>query len=169
MIFLLFWWWWCIGLTKNYKASTDEPDWKRAFWGTNYPRLEAIKRKVDPANVFWCSPCVGSDQLTYDDERICRNANYSARSFGSSSSSPAPSTYPNEKSKTGIASLPGDPPIPHPMIPIIMTWSANGTLPPKMLKSNYFKIAMGEGGSAGGKFRNYDPYNEGKMLDKNDW
>jgi hypothetical protein len=102
--------------------------------------------------------------LTYDDERICKASNYSVKAYG-----PAPQTYPNEHSKKGIASLPGDPPIPHPLIPVILDWTVNATLPKKMLKSNYFKIAMGEGGSAGGRYRNYDPYGEGKMLEKNDW
>ena len=29
-----------------------EPDWQHSFWGENYPRLLAIKRKYDPRNLF---------------------------------------------------------------------------------------------------------------------
>ena len=97
--------------------------------------------------------------LSYDDERLCKNPAYPQ-------SGPAPQTYANTASKVGIASLPGDPGIPEPLLPIIMGWLENKTLPAQMLKSNYFKIAMGEGGSAGGKFANMDPYNPGKVLNE---
>ncbi len=47
----------------SYVNETDyfEPDWQRTFWGDNYPRLLAIKRKVDPGNLFTCHHCVGSE------------------------------------------------------------------------------------------------------------
>ena len=35
---------------------------KKYFWGTNYPRLLDIKRKVDPHDVFWCTACVGNER-----------------------------------------------------------------------------------------------------------
>jgi len=40
-----------------------EPDWQRTLWGENYPRLLSIKRKYDPANIFTCHHCVGSETL----------------------------------------------------------------------------------------------------------
>jgi hypothetical protein len=132
------------------EAAPGEPNWKEKFWGTNYPRLEQIKKKVDPENVFWCSPCVGADMLTYDDERICKNAAYPAKG-------PAPQTYANDKSKTGIASLPGRAGIPNPLNPIIQGWMVNKTLPDRMPASNFFKMAMGQGGSAGGRWANGPP------------
>lgn len=127
------------------EASPGEPKWKEKFWGKNYPKLEAIKKKVDPNNVLWCSPCVGADMLTYDDERICKNANYPQA--GS-----APQTYKDDDSKAGIASLPGEPGISNPLNPIIQAWMVNKTLPATMPKSGYFKMAMGQGGSSGGKW-----------------
>ena len=47
----------------TYVNETDyfEPDWQRAFWGENYPRLLAIKRAVDPEGLFTCHHCVGSE------------------------------------------------------------------------------------------------------------
>ncbi|XP_069106615.1 uncharacterized protein [Argopecten irradians] len=43
------------------EGSADSPSWKDDFWGSNYARLEAIKRAVDPDNVFSCADCVGRD------------------------------------------------------------------------------------------------------------
>lgn len=127
------------------EASPGEPNWKEKFWGAHYPKLETIKKKVDPNNVLWCSPCVGADMFTYDDERLCKNPNYPQ-------SGPPPQTYKNDASKVGIASLPGEPGIPNPLGPIIQTWMKNKTLPATMPRSNYFKLAMGQGGSSGGKW-----------------
>lgn len=42
------------------EADYFEPDWQQAFWGTNYDRLMAIKRKVDPDNIFRVHHGVGS-------------------------------------------------------------------------------------------------------------
>ena len=36
-------------------------DWKKAFFGENYPRLLEIKKAWDPEGVFWCRTCVGND------------------------------------------------------------------------------------------------------------
>jgi hypothetical protein len=60
--------------------------------------------------------------------------------------------------------MPGTAGIPNPLLPIVKVWMQNKTLPAAMPKSNFFKIAMGEGGSAGGKFAKMDPYNPGKEL-----
>jgi len=34
------------------ESSYFEPNWQRAFWGRNYPRLRAVKRKYDPDGLF---------------------------------------------------------------------------------------------------------------------
>jgi hypothetical protein len=43
------------------EADYFEPDWQRAFWGAQYPRLLAIKRRYDPSGMFTCHHCVGSE------------------------------------------------------------------------------------------------------------
>lgn len=45
-------------LTPNGSCYLNEgdfrqPDWQDVFYGTNYPKLEAIKDKYDPQHVFW--------------------------------------------------------------------------------------------------------------------
>lgn len=41
------------------EASYLEPDWQRAFFGSNYDRLLSIKRRYDPSHLFDCYKCVG--------------------------------------------------------------------------------------------------------------
>jgi FAD/FMN-containing dehydrogenase len=43
------------------EADYFEPEWQRSFWGVNYPRLLAIKKRVDPENIFRVHHGVGSD------------------------------------------------------------------------------------------------------------
>ena len=43
------------------EADYFETDWQNQFWGTNYERLLAIKRKYDPGMVFRAHHGVGSD------------------------------------------------------------------------------------------------------------
>jgi len=54
------------------EASKYQPDWQATFWGENYERLLKIKRAVDPDDVFWCVPCVGSERWREVDGRLCR-------------------------------------------------------------------------------------------------
>ncbi|KAL4919489.1 hypothetical protein BDW62DRAFT_179025 [Aspergillus aurantiobrunneus] len=55
------------------EANPYEPDWQWSFWGPNYARLEAIKRKYDPDNILWCRSCVGSEQLVqHQNGSLCK-------------------------------------------------------------------------------------------------
>jgi hypothetical protein len=59
----------------NYvnEANVNEPDYQQAFWGDHYAKLLAIKRRVDPSDVFWCPVCVGAERWrAVDDGRICK-------------------------------------------------------------------------------------------------
>ena len=43
-----------------------QPDWQRAFWGPNYPRLARIKRRYDPDGLFTVHHGVGSETWSAD-------------------------------------------------------------------------------------------------------
>lgn len=46
------------GVSYNHH-SPEEPDWREALWGSNYPRLLSIKKAVDPWHRMNCWHCVG--------------------------------------------------------------------------------------------------------------
>ena len=48
------------------EADYQQPDWQRSFWGSNYPRLLEVKAVYDPAGLFTCRHCVGSEAWTED-------------------------------------------------------------------------------------------------------
>jgi FAD/FMN-containing dehydrogenase len=52
----------------SYVSESDyfERDWQRAFWGSNYPRLLAVKRKYDPEGWFFAHHGVGSEEWSAD-------------------------------------------------------------------------------------------------------
>ncbi|KAL4860980.1 hypothetical protein BDV12DRAFT_82858 [Aspergillus spectabilis] len=65
-----------------YLGESDrmEPNFQQAFYGSKYPRLLALKRKLDPWNVFYAATAVGSETwsvvtengLPTEDGRLCR-------------------------------------------------------------------------------------------------
>jgi FAD/FMN-containing dehydrogenase len=52
----------------SYVAESDffEPAWQQAFWGTQYPRLAAVKRQYDPRGLFVVHHGVGSEDWSAD-------------------------------------------------------------------------------------------------------
>ncbi|KAJ5681032.1 hypothetical protein N7536_012171 [Penicillium majusculum] len=56
------------------EANSYEPNWQWSFWGSNYPRLHAIKQKYDPEGLLWCHNCVGSETWTqHENGTLCRS------------------------------------------------------------------------------------------------
>lgn len=51
-----------------YVSESDyfQRDWQHAFWGVNYPRLAAVKRKYDPDGLFFVHHGVGSETWSAD-------------------------------------------------------------------------------------------------------
>ena len=52
----------------SYVSESDyfERDWQTSFWGANYPRLAAVKRKYDPHGLFFVHHGVGSEGWNSD-------------------------------------------------------------------------------------------------------
>jgi FAD/FMN-containing dehydrogenase len=48
------------------ESNYFERDWQHAFWGSNYSRLLAVKRKYDPAGLFFVHHGVGSEEWSAD-------------------------------------------------------------------------------------------------------
>eukprot|EP00931_Biecheleriopsis_adriatica_P120532 TRINITY_DN95662_c0_g1_i1.p1 TRINITY_DN95662_c0_g1~~TRINITY_DN95662_c0_g1_i1.p1 ORF type:complete len:574 (+),score=67.17 TRINITY_DN95662_c0_g1_i1:74-1795(+) len=42
-------------------APANLQDWQRKLWGSHYPSLLSMKKKVDPHGVFQCHQCVGNE------------------------------------------------------------------------------------------------------------
>lgn len=51
-----------------YVSESDyfQGDWQRAFWGDHYPRLLAVKQRVDPTGLFFAHYGVGSERWSAD-------------------------------------------------------------------------------------------------------
>lgn len=62
----------CGKQTLTKQAYWNEPNFQRAFWGSNYERLLQIKKAVDPDDVFWCHICVGSEGWEEVGDSLCR-------------------------------------------------------------------------------------------------
>lgn len=52
------------------EADADETNFQQSFWGSNYPRLRAIKAERDPSDLFIVRKGVGSEN--WDDSGLCR-------------------------------------------------------------------------------------------------
>jgi hypothetical protein len=49
------------------ESSYYQPDWQRAYWGRNYPRLLAVKTRYDPDGLFFTRHGIGSERWSEDD------------------------------------------------------------------------------------------------------
>ncbi|KAI0890644.1 FAD binding domain protein [Annulohypoxylon maeteangense] len=57
------------------EADFNQPNWQEVFYGQNYPKLLAIKKKYDPNGIFWGPTVVGSEAWKEAaDGRLCMTA-----------------------------------------------------------------------------------------------
>jgi FAD/FMN-containing dehydrogenase len=54
------------------EADFFDPSWKRSYWGANFDRLAAIKKRYDPDGLFFTHHGVGSDEWSADGFRRLR-------------------------------------------------------------------------------------------------
>jgi FAD/FMN-containing dehydrogenase len=54
--------------TGSYLSESDyfDVDWKRSYWGPNFDRLAAVKKRYDPDGLFFTHHGVGSDEWSAD-------------------------------------------------------------------------------------------------------
>ncbi len=54
--------------TGSYVAESNffEPNWQQSFWGSNHPRLAAVKARFDPEGLFFVHHGVGSERWSAD-------------------------------------------------------------------------------------------------------
>jgi hypothetical protein len=48
------------------ESNFFQHDWQHAYWGSNHPRLAAIKKKYDPTGLFFVHNGVGSEEWSKD-------------------------------------------------------------------------------------------------------
>ena len=48
------------------ESNYFNPSWQRAYWGSHYRRLHAIKKKYDPDGMFFVHHGVGSEEWSAD-------------------------------------------------------------------------------------------------------
>ena len=48
------------------ESNFFDPTWQQSFWGSNYPRLRAVKAKYDPEGLFFVHHGVGSEEWSAD-------------------------------------------------------------------------------------------------------
>jgi hypothetical protein len=48
------------------ESNYFNPNWQTDYWGTNYPRLQTVKAKYDPAGLFFVHNGVGSEAWSRD-------------------------------------------------------------------------------------------------------
>jgi FAD/FMN-containing dehydrogenase len=48
------------------ESNIFEPEWQRGYWGPNYAKLLAIKKRYDPGGLFFVHHGVGSEEWSAD-------------------------------------------------------------------------------------------------------
>jgi FAD/FMN-containing dehydrogenase len=48
------------------ESNFFERTWQQSYWGSNYPKLRAVKAKYDPDGLFFVHNGVGSEEWSSD-------------------------------------------------------------------------------------------------------
>lgn len=48
------------------ESNYFDTDWRHSYWGSNYARLQAVKKTYDPQGLFFVHNGVGSEQWSAD-------------------------------------------------------------------------------------------------------
>ncbi|KAG6986519.1 FAD-linked oxidoreductase sor8 [Physcia stellaris] len=65
------------------EADADDPNWQESFYGRNYPKQLAIKRKYDPTGFWYAKKAVGSEYWSEDaQQRLCPTRPRGRESYG---------------------------------------------------------------------------------------
>ncbi|KAK4031594.1 hypothetical protein C8A01DRAFT_41965, partial [Parachaetomium inaequale] len=64
------------GCTYVNEADPYQPNWQSAFWGSEYPKLKALRGKWDPRGVFYAVATPGTEdwEVIEDGTRLCRRS-----------------------------------------------------------------------------------------------
>ncbi|KAG2021398.1 FAD binding domain-containing protein [Coprinopsis cinerea AmutBmut pab1-1] len=56
------------------EGNLEEPNWQEAYWGSNYPRLKALKEEWDPLGVFYARTTPGTElwEVVDFNRRLCK-------------------------------------------------------------------------------------------------
>ena len=56
------------------QADPYQPNWQGHFWGSNYPKLKAIRSKWDPNGIFYAIATPGTESWSViaDGTKLCK-------------------------------------------------------------------------------------------------
>jgi len=68
----------------SYVSESDfiERSWQQSFWGSNYPRLAAVKKKYDPTGLFFVHHGAGSEEWSADGFTKLKSESVSLANLG---------------------------------------------------------------------------------------
>ncbi|KAF5338748.1 hypothetical protein D9611_013341 [Ephemerocybe angulata] len=93
------------------EGNLEEPDWQKAYWGSNYPRLLELRKKWDPNGVFYARTTPGTEAWEVVDygRRLCRLASAGGTTTTSTTSTSSTSTTSTVTTPTTTTSTPAGP------------------------------------------------------------
>ncbi|KAF6765686.1 hypothetical protein DFP72DRAFT_1058249 [Ephemerocybe angulata] len=93
------------------EGNLEEPDWQKAYWGSNYPRLLELRKKWDPNGVFYARTTPGTEAWEVVDyrRRLCRLASAGGTTTTTTTSTGSTGTTSTVTTPTTTTSTPAGP------------------------------------------------------------